>query len=188
PISIIPAFAKIFKMMIYDIILPYFSGVISLSQHGFVSKRSTVTNLLPYTQYIYDNITNGVQVDVIQTDFTKAFDKVDIRLLIHKLGGLNIPEKLLYLIISYLIGRKNAVLFNSYYSTEFVSTFGVPQGSNLGPLLFIIFINDLGEVLPIFLELFADDTKFYMQRKCANDCLYLQPNIETFVNWCKNNK
>ncbi|CAD6222076.1 GSCOCG00012985001-RA-CDS, partial [Cotesia congregata] len=174
PITLISAFARVIEMLLYDLILPHFSHTISSSQHGFVSKRSTVTNLLPYTQFIYDKITMGEQVDVIETDFSKAFDKVDICLLIRKLKMLNLPEKIINLLTSYLLGRKNIVIFNGYCSREFISTSGVPQGSKLGPLLFLIFINQIGDILPIFLELFADDTKFYMGIKSYSDCQFLQ--------------
>lgn len=121
-----------------------------------------VTNLLPYTQYIADNMSNGKQVDVIHTDFLKAFDKVNISILVKKIIVVGIPEQLSNLIISYLTYRKNIVLYNGFLSPVYNSTSGVPQDSNLGPLLFTIFINDIGFLLSVFLDLFADDAKLYI--------------------------
>lgn len=188
PISIIPAFARIFEMLIYDILLLYFIPKITSSQHGFLKKRSVVTNLLPYTQYLADNISCGKQVNVIHTDFSKAFDKVDIAILVDKIINLGIPELLANLMISYLTNRKNIVLYNGFLSPLFYSTSGVPQGSNLGPLLFIIFVNDVGSLLSVHLDLFADDAKLYHAIDSTCDCTVLQDNLVTFTEWCSSNK
>ncbi|XP_044597272.1 uncharacterized protein LOC123273866 isoform X1 [Cotesia glomerata] len=188
PVSIIPAFARIFEMILYEHLLSYFTPYITPSQHGFLKRRSVVTNLLPYTQFISDNISNGKQVDVIHTDFSEAFDKVDIHILIDKLVDLGIPGQLVNLMISYLSNRKNYVLFNGYLSHVFYSTSGVPQGSNLGPLLFIIFINDVGFLLSVYIDLFADDAKIYHVIRNSNDCEFLQYNLNIFASWCMDNK
>lgn len=188
PISIIPTFAEIFEMLIYDLLLSYFSPFISPSQHGFFTKRSTLTNLLLYTKYLYDSIASGGQSDDIETDFAKAFDKVNIALLIQKLLELELPERLLNILISYLIRRPNRVLFNGYRSYMYISTSGIPQGSNLGPLIFIIFINSLVDAVTCLTELFADDAKYYSLVKSLNDCLFLQENLDSVAAWCRDNR
>ncbi|XP_044586008.1 uncharacterized protein LOC123266045 [Cotesia glomerata] len=188
PISIIPTFAKVFEMLLYDLILQYFKPIVSPSQHGFYSKRSTVTNLLPYTQYLYDSLAEGSQVDVIHTDFAKAFDRVDISRLIDALNKLGLPELLIKMLRSYLLGRLNVVLYNGYLSVPYPTTSGVPQGSNLGPLLFIIFINSIGNHISCFFDLFADDAKYYLAVRSVDDCVYLQRNLDVVAAWCRDNK
>lgn len=188
PISLLCAFAKIFEMYIYDQLLPYVNVAITDAQHGFFCRRSTVTNLVTYTEYINHNINRGDQVDVVQTDFAKAFDKVDTVLLICRLRDLGIPSYLLSLLISYLTNRCNYVIFNGFSSRPFKATSGVPQGSNLGPLLFLIFINSLTNVVSCPIELFADDAKFYLRIHSWSDCVILQENLDSLASWCQLNK
>ncbi|XP_044577157.1 uncharacterized protein LOC123260210 [Cotesia glomerata] len=168
PISIISVFAKVFEMYVYDQLLRYVSVAISNAQHGFFCRRSTV--------------------DVIQTDFAKAFDKVDTVILIHRLRDLGLPSYLLTLMMSYLTNRLNYVIFNGFRSVPFSSTSGVPQGSNLGPLLFLIFINPLESVISCPFELFADDAKYYTRIRSWTDCLELQSNVDVIAAWWRLNK
>lgn len=101
-------------MYIYDLLLLYFNTTISTSQHGLFTERSTLTNLLPFSQYLYNSITENHQVDVIETDFSKAFTKVNTILLIKALNNLGLPVRLLNSLISYLTERQNTFIFTGF--------------------------------------------------------------------------
>lgn len=130
----------------------------------------------------------GKQVDVIYTDMSKVFDKLDWLTLLLKLSKLGLPGNILSLIKSYLSNRKNFVFVNGRKSYPFSPTSGVPQRSNLGPLLFNIFINDLPLLLSCYTLMYADDVKLYLAVKSTNDCAFLQRNIDIFTQWCHQNK
>lgn len=188
PISIINYFSKRFEMCIYNLILEKVSVSLSIYQHGFISKRSTITNLLVFTQHIFDLLNDYPQVDVIYRDLTKAFDKVDHNLLMDKLSTFDLSHKLLQLIKSYLSNRLNKVNYGGHVSEPFVPTSGVPQGSNLGPILFSIYMNDLSFSLGCYHLLYADDVKLYIPISNLSSCLVLQDNLDALNNWCTNNK
>lgn len=111
-------------------------------------KRSTTTNL-----------DNQRQVDVIYTDFQKAFDQIDHFVLLHRLNSLGYSEPLCNIFESYLLNRKQFVRFNGFESTTFTPTSGVPQDLNLLPLLFNIFIHDRCKLIKSEKLLCADDLK-----------------------------
>lgn len=161
-----------------------FSKFISDPQHGFYSQMPTVMNLLTFTYYLYDEIADGDQIDVIYTDFSKAFDNIDIVKLIARILELDLPLMVSKILISYLTDRKNRVFFNGYLSEYYLPTSGVPQGSNRGPSLFLVFINSLITCLSCPVEIFADDTKQYLRVRSVRDFVSLQKNIIEFTNWC----
>jgi retron-type reverse transcriptase len=151
-------------------------------------KRSTVTNLACFSQYVSESINQGSQVDTIYTDFAKAFDRVDHRLIISKLDMFGISNKVLHLLQSYLFNRQQFVSYNGFSSFLYHSTSGIPQGSNLGPLLFICFINDLPSALTCGSLLYADDNKMYSTINNLADALTLQENLNRLSSWCILNK
>lgn len=163
-------------------------ALISPSQHGFVNNRSTITNLATFTQFVSNIIDKLGQVDVIYTDFSKAFDRIDHNILSNKLDNFGFSTSLIAFFKSYLSNRKQFVSYNGYDSTIINATSGVPQGSNLGPLLFILFINDLAGIIKSENLLFADDLKIYLNISSLQDCVKLQNDVNTIQNWCTSNK
>jgi hypothetical protein len=102
PITILSNFSKLFEFVLYRFIYSNVRYHISESQHGFVSLRSTITNLVCITDYITNALDNNTQVDVIYTDFSKAFDKLNHNILLSKLSAFGFSPSLLYLIKSYV--------------------------------------------------------------------------------------
>lgn len=188
PIAILCNFAKIFEQYLYNYICKNIEPYISSRQHGFVTGRSTVTNLACYTQYVSQVIDNQGQVDTIYTDFSRAFDTIDHGILLDKLHHFGFAPSLILLMASYLRDRTNFVFYNGFRSKEYISRSGVPQGSNLGPLLFIIFINDLLASIPCSTLGYADDIKIFSSVSNSNDCINLQRSIDYIVDWAANNK
>ena len=188
PISLISNFSKVFEKAILNKIHTQIYSKLSIHQHGFFRNRSTSSNLVCLTQYISERLDGGGQVDVIYTDFAKAFDKVDHTVLLNKLRCFGFSDNLVKLLMSYLYNRSCSVTYNGYYSLPFITTSGVPQGSVLGPTLFLIFINDLADSLNCHRLLFADDLKIFSSIESEEDCRALQQQLNVIDHWCKVNR
>ncbi len=188
PISIIPVPAKIFESVVYKKIYDQVMNLISNSQHGFMEGRSVITNLVTFVDHTSSSLDHNAQVDVIYTDFQKAFDKVDHNILIRKLGTMGFSTQLSDLLRSYLSDRKQYVVYKGSNSNTFSSTSGVPQGSNLGPLLFLLFVNDItNELQHSRALLYADDLKLFKTVRSEEDTQLLQSDLNTLVEWSKLN-
>ncbi|KAL0871522.1 hypothetical protein ABMA27_005236 [Loxostege sticticalis] len=189
PISILSALSKLFERLVHNQIYPILHKTIIEEQHGFVKNRSTTSNLLTFTNALFENIDDRVQIDAIYTDFEKAFDKVDHEILLNKIAYNGIRGNLLRWFASYVLNRTQKVVVNGYQSASISVTSGVPQGSILGPLLFVIFINDIKECFQNskFL-LYADDLKVYKIIKNMQDCESLQSDLDRFTAYCTENK
>ena len=188
PISLLPNFSKVFEKALVNKMHDAIARSISPHQHGFCRGRSTTTNLVSITQYLSETLDNGGQVDVIYTDLAKAFDKVDHQVLLNKLHDFGFSTNLLKFFGSYLNNRLCSVKYNGFTSSQFRSTSGVPQGSVLGPTLFLIFINDLAISLECNRLLFADDLKIFASIDHSKDCLSLQNQLLHVDQWCTANK
>ena len=138
-------------------------------------------------QYISSSLDTGHQVDVIYTDLSKAFDSIDHRKLILKLRSFGFNPSFCELISSYLDQRSFYVLYNGFSSISLPCPSGVPQGSILGPLLFIIFINDLLSSTACPILAYADDFKIYSIVKSIQDCFRLQQCLNAINSWCNSN-
>ena len=189
PISGLDTAAKVLEKIVTENLFDTFRNRITISQHGFFTGRSCQTNLCIFTHYLATSLDQGSQVDVIYLDYCKAFDQVSHQILIEKLKFYGICDPLLTWFRSYLEGRRQIVAIGSTISNEFNVCSGVPQGSHLGPILFLIFINDLSVVFKTSHFLFfADDLKVYHRIKSVNDCRLLQEDIKNITSWCLDNK
>ncbi|XP_044761984.1 uncharacterized protein LOC123319186 [Coccinella septempunctata] len=157
-------------------------------QHGFVPKRSTVTNLITFTQIVCNALEDKNQVDTVYTDFSKAFDRMDHNVLLSKLDSMGFDGRLLRFLHAYLRDRPQYVNFRGHRSRKYYANSGAPQGSNLAPLLFLLFINDIGQNMSSFFLLFADDLKIFRIIRTVYDCMLLQNDLNTLSSWCLLNR
>lgn len=163
PISLTSLVCKIFEKIIKNCITSYFQrfSLIRPNQHGFLSNKSCFTNLLETLEDWTHWFDMGYEFDVIFLDFKRAFDLVPHKRLIFKCKNIGIGGKLLTWLQSFLLNRFQRVIFNGISTDWKQVTSGVPQGSILGPTLFLIFINDLPSIINSTSKLFADDGKIY---------------------------
>lgn len=187
PITLLCNFAKAFEVSLYNRIYPLTKNILTVDQHGFMNKRSTNTNLLCFTQYLSRKIDQQGQVDAIYTDFSKAFDRINHTILLAKLDRYGFSHMLVNLFSSYLSNRLQYVTYNGFKSSTYSATSGVPQGSNMGPLLFSLFINDIDDILKCDKLLFADDLKIFAPINSVDDCSNLQSELNKLVGWCGSN-
>ena len=185
PISLTSIICKVMESIIREEILRHLKHhkLISKKQHGFVSGRSTVTQLLNYLDMCADIIANAKVLDSIYLDFQKAFDTVPHRRLIGKLEAYGIVGPILDWIKDYLSGRTHLVIVNGTKSKEAPVISGIPQGTVLGPLLFVLYINDLLDNVTSHGFLYADDTKIFRQISTQKDSEKLQNDIENLEDW-----
>ena len=189
PISILSSFSLVFEQLIYDQIYQHVFNLISTSQHGFLKSKSTATNLLTLTEEIFAAFDCREQVDVIYLDFEKAFDKVNHDVLLSKLSRFGFHPSALSFVASYLRDRQQCVRYKQVFSPFFPVSSGVPQGSKLGPLLFLLSIDDISSVpLHSLLLLFADDLKLYRRISSLSDCAKLQEDLNAISAWAKVNR
>lgn len=181
--------AKIFEALVCDHVSFYSRPLIPTEQHGFVKKRSTTSNLVDFTTSTMNSLENGHQVDSINTDFSSAFDKIPIEQLCDKLALLGFSPSWVSWIKSYLSNRTLKVIIGNTLSNEFAASSGVPAGSHLGPVLFVLYISDIGSVIRHSKYLaYADDLKIFRKINNIEDCLLLQLDIDAVALWCVKNK
>jgi hypothetical protein len=188
PIAKLSCMSKVFESIITDEIFDAVNGKIMKQQHGFHKKRSTQSNLAIFSNMLHSNLDRNVQVDVLYTDFEKAFDKINLQKLLRKLKGIGIGGNLLRLIGSYLHNRSMSVVVNNSISRSVSVTSGVPQGSHLGPLLFNIFLNDVSSCFQKteFLA-YADDLKVWKPISSQEDASEFQSEIDSLSAFCNDN-
>ena len=159
------------------------NNLLSRHQHGFRSNRSCLTQLLEYFLEIHEIIDERDPVDAIYLDCQKAFDTVPLKRLLAKLEAYGITGKILNWIKSFLLGRTQRVVVKGEMSEELDVWSGVPQGSVLGPLLFLIYINDLLDEITSKGKLFADDSKLFRRIHDEDDYVALQRDLLKLQEW-----
>lgn len=193
PVALTNHLTKIFERVLRKDLVNYLesNNLTNDSQHGFRAGRSTITQLLSYQDDIINKLETGEEVDSIYLDFAKAFDKVDHGILLKKLYDLNIRGRVLIWIESFLRNREQRVKVSDSLSDPVPVTSGVPQGSVLGPLLFLVMMLDIDkDVQKSDLGSFADDTKVWggidlsNVEECSKD---LQTDLNSLFIWAEAN-
>ena len=191
PISVLPVLSKLLEKHVHDSLMSFLilHNVLHSTQSGFRPNHSCETAVLQMINKFHEAINNGQIIGMVMVDFRKAFDLVDHTLLLKKLRHYKISNETLLWFSSYLLNRKQKVVINNIESTTENIVCGVPQGSILGPLLFLMFINDL----PLYTDnvntdLYADDTTIF---QISNSQHFIEQNLQLALRklsvWCKLN-
>ena len=190
PVALTSHVIKIFEKIVVKKITTFLEDnqLMNANQHGFRSQRSCLSQLLAHYELILDTLESNNSADVIYLDFAKAFDKVDHGILLHKLKALNITGDVAVWIHDFLSGRKQQVVVDGTLSEKSSVISGVPQGSVLGPLLFLILISDINKkVEHSHVSSFADDTRVLKKINKIEDCSKLQYDLEKIYEWANEN-
>ena len=192
PISILPVFSKIFEQVANKQISGYLenNNLLNSQQYGFRKNRSTNLALSELTTKVLTSMNNHNLLLGIFLDFSKAFDTINHSILLYKLRTMHFSEPSIKWIANYLTLRKQTTVIDNFKSNLLDISCGVPQGSILGPTLFLVYINDLPLVTKLFKPvLYADDTNlFYESTDLNRDIVKINEELKQVENWCIRNK
>ena len=190
PISLTSHLIKLFEKVLRKHIVKHMNdnNLFNESQHGFRSGRSCLSQLLEHYDTVLSILEDGANADVVYLDFAKAFDKVDHRIVLNKIQKLGIHGKVYQWIESFLSNRYQSVTVNGTISEPQKVISGVPQGSVLGPIIFLILIGDIDDdILESIVKSFADDTRVTKGIRSIEDAIQLQKDLEKVYQWTKRN-
>ena len=187
PVSLTSVICKLLERLIKDHMVDFLvkHKLLNSSQHGFLKARSCLTNMLCFLEEITKWIDVGSPVDIIYLDFQKAFDKVPHQRLLLKLKAHGIGDSITDWIEQWLTDRRQQVVVDGDVSNWKSVLSGVSQGSVLGPILFLIYINDLDDSITSNVLKFADDTKLFRKVNTDGDKQHLQNDLDRLVKWSK---
>ena len=194
PISVLAAASKVLERAVYNQVVYHLetNGLLDRRQHGFRRGHSTLSAIYDVVQYLYNSTDKGLVTYCAFIDYAKAFDTLDHEILLKKLLTYNISAHVISWCRNYLVNRKQQVKNGKDISAELKVEYGVPQGSILGPLFFIIYVNDL---LTNFdnddpkITLYADDTVLYVSSDTPmGACAELENGLSKLSHWCNKNK
>ena len=185
PISLTCVLCKVLEHIVSSSMVKHFTnhGILYDLQHGFREKRSCVTQLVMLVNDLVNTVYNKNQVDLVLLDFSKAFDKVNHEKVLLKIQHYGVRGNTLRWVKNFLENRSQSVVLNGTTSDAIPVTSGVPQGSVLGPLLFLAYINDLPQNVRSKVRLFADDTAIYLSLTSADQSVTLQNDLNTLEKW-----
>ena len=189
-ISLLSILGKCLERIVHRVVYSHVSPFLNDWQHGFVKGCSCITQLVLTHHMWHKALDDGLQVDAVFLDFTKAFDRVHHKILLNKLCNFGISGSLLEWCSDYLSNRTQRVVIDGNCSSWLNILSGVPQGSILGPLFFVIFISDLPEVVSVgnTLAMYADDCKAFSVISCPNDQLMFQEDLDRLCTWSERNR
>ena len=196
PIALLPIIGKLVERFVHKQIMEYLTknDLLSPYQNGFRQAHSTVDTIYKFISDIVVSNNRGLDTIAVYVDFKKAFDTVDHSVLIRKAATLNLDISVLNWISNHLKNRTQLTLINNLRSDKQMVPCGVPQGSILGPLLFLIYINDINvEIYNSQLLLYADDLVLYravdrVDALVKNDISIFQSDLDIIHRWCFTNK
>ncbi len=185
PVSLTSILCKLLESIVKDHIINHLkvNNLLYPHQHAFIGKRSATTQILEALDVWTNLLENGDSVDAIYLDFAKAFDTVPHLRLLEKCKALGIDGLVLQWLKAFLEDRKQRVLVNGSPSTWSDVASGVPQGSVIGPILFVIFVNDMPAKLNNFISLFADDAKLFGKSTNQEDHSSIQEDLSKLQQW-----
>ena len=190
PIALTSHLVKIFEKILHKKIVHHLESnqLLNPSQHGFRAGRSCLSQLIAHYDKILTLLDQGANVDVIYLDFAKAFDKLDFNITLSKIKSLAIDGKVGRWLHSFLTNRFQSVIVNGIKSDPAPVISGVPQGSVIGPLLFLVLIGDIDkDIAHSFLSSFADDTRIGKGIHTPDEAQLLQKDMEAVYSWASNN-